>query len=258
MRVNAILPAAGRISGDFAAEAGVELKALIELSGKTLLEHTIATLRATDCVDRIVVIGPEELTPAARGADIILPEGESGPDNIFRGLQWLHDSDGGHAERAMILTTDLPFLTPAAVTDFLAKCPEMDLCLPVIRREAFEARFPDMTIDYVRLCDGEWTMGCAFLINPTSLIKNRSLLDRVFVARKSQLAMARLLGPFFIARFICGRLTMADIEQRCLKLLGCSGAAVMGCAAELALDIDLPEEYRYAARNFADREPRPS
>ena len=256
MKVDAILPAAGRISGDFAVEAGAEIKALIPLCGRNLLERTVATLRATGRVGRIVIIGPRELTahPAARAADAALPEVGSGPANILRGMEWLYEANGGrHAEQVLILTTDLAFLTSQAITSFLDACPGgLDACLPLIRREEFEARFPGLVIEYVRLRDGEWTMGCVFLVNPAAIARNRAMIERAFAARKSQIRMVRLLGPVFIARFLTRRLAIPHIEERCLKLLGCTGAGIRGCAPELALDIDRPEDYRYAAAHCVE------
>lgn len=252
MKVDVILPAGGRINGDFAAATGITVKALLPLSRKTVLEHTIDVLKATDHVERIVVIGPEELQTASHEANALLPEGESGPENIFRGLQWLHDQNQGkHADRVLIMTTDLPFITADAITSFIDVCPrDADVCLPVIAKQEFEATFPGLSGEYVRLRDGEMTLGCAFLVNPVAVARNRVHIDRVFEARKSQLTMARLLGPLFILRFACGRLTVAHIRERCEKLLGCSGAAILGCAPELAFDIDLPAEYEYARQRL--------
>ena len=248
--LDAILPAGGRISGEFASEAGAEVKALISLGGQTVLERTIATLRATPGVERIVVIGPREVAehPASSAADATLPEGDSGPENIFRGLGWLRAHLHGRLpQRVLILTTDLPFLTAQAISGFLAACPEQaDLCVPVITRGQFEQRFPGSTNFYVRLHDGVWTIGCAFLVHPAALVLNRGYLDSVFAARKSQLAMARLLGPVFVFRYLMHLLTVEHIEQRCTQLLGCRGAAVRGCSPELAYDIDEPAHYRYA------------
>ena len=252
--VDAILPAAGRIAGDFAAEAGTGVKALISLGGQTVLARTIAALRATGRVGRIVVIGPEEVTahPAARAADAALPEGgTSGPANILRGLAWLRDASGQHADRVLIVTTDLPFITPAAITRFLDACPaDLDIRIPLLRRQEFEVRFPDFPLEYVRLRDGEWAMGCAFLVNPEAIIAHRARIEQIFALRKSQLGMMRLLGPLFIVRFLLKRLTIKDIEQRCLDILGCTGGAIHGCPPELAFDIDLPKEYRYAAKHI--------
>lgn len=56
MKLDVILPAGGRISGEFASEAGVEVKALIEINGCTVLEHTIDVLRATQRVERLILV----------------------------------------------------------------------------------------------------------------------------------------------------------------------------------------------------------
>jgi MFS family permease/GTP:adenosylcobinamide-phosphate guanylyltransferase len=254
-KVDVVLPAGGRIAGDFAAEAGAELKALIPLGGRTVLERMLAALRATGRVGRIVIVGPSEVAshPAARAADAVLPEGgTTGPANILRGLEWLRDASGGQqAERVLIVTTDLPFLTPEAITSFLDACPsELEACVPVIRRDEFEARFPGSSGFYVRLRDGQWAVGCTFLVNPATIIRNRSHLEGAFAARKSPVTMARLLGPLFIIRFLARRLTVGQVEQRCLEILGCTGRGMRGCAPELAFDIDRPEDYRYAAKDL--------
>lgn len=255
MNVDAILPAGGRISGEFALEAGAEVKALIPIDGRTMLERTLDTLRATGRIERVILIGPGEVAehPAARLADAVLPEGgDSGPANILHGLEWLRENDGRHADRVLILTTDLPFVTSNAINAFLDSCPaDIDLCAPIIRREAFEERFPGSENEYVKLRDGEWTMGCSFLVNPEALERNRRHIEQVFAARKSQLGMVRLLGFMFIARFVFGRLTVRHIEERCRSLLGCSGQGILGSPPELAFDIDKIDEYRYAVNEAA-------
>jgi hypothetical protein len=98
----------------------------------------------------------------------------------------------------------------------------------------------------MRLQDGEWAIGCAFLLNVPALQKSRAHIEQAFAARKSQVAMARLLGPLFILRFVFKRLTIAHIMERCQRVLGCTGAPIRGCAPELAYDIDEVPEYRYA------------
>lgn len=256
--VDAILPAGGRISGAFAEEAGVEVKALIRLGERTVMERTIETLRATGRVGRMVLIGPEEISadPASSSADAVLPatQADSGPTNIMRGLEWLHKSNGGqHSERVVILSTDLPFLTSDAIGGFFDACPpESDVCLPLISREEFEGCYPGSANEFVRLLDGEWTIGCAFLVNPEAVARNRGVIEQVFEARKSQWEMARLLGWGLVARFLAGRLTVDMIQDRCRQILGCSASAVRGCSPLLAFDIDHPEDYRYALDRTAD------
>ena len=259
--VDVVLPAGGRIRSDFAADVGTEVKALIRLGGRTVLERTIEALRGTGRVGRVVVVGPDAVREAAAAgrADVVLPEGRSGPENLFRGLGWLREADGAGdpaRRRVLLVPTDLPFLTPEAIAGFLDGCPEdADIVLPVIERAAFEARFPGSANTYVALRDGAWTLGCAFLVDPEALERNRLSLDRAFEARKSQWAMARLLGPRFVVRFLLKRLVVTDIERRCEEILHCRAAALRGCSADLAFDIDAHTDYRYAAERLTATPP---
>lgn len=255
MQVDVILPAGGRISNAFAAAAGEEIKALIPFNGQPILERTLNALRAGGRMQRAVVIGPPELAghPAAQMADVVLPEAASGIANIMRGLEWLQQSDNGHhAERVLVVTTDLPFLTPAAINGFMDACPpDAVISVPIMTKEEVETRFPTLGGEYIKLRDGQWTMGCVFLVNPVAVLRNREHLERVYNARKSAAAMIRLLGPQFIIRFLCRQATVGDVQRRCEQILGYPGAAVLHCAPELAYDIDLPAEYEYAVRWLA-------
>ncbi len=248
--IDAILPAGGRISGEFAEETGVSVKALIEIGGRTVLERTIDALRATGRVGRAVVIGPSEIAEHACAgcADAVLSEGgDSGPANIIKGIKWLRDTDGASSDKVLIVTTDLPFVTPESIRAFIDSCPAgIDLCAPLVTKEQFDARFPGTQGFFVPLADGRWTIGCGFLVNPTAIEANRDHIERVFAQRKSQVGMARLLGLPFIVKFLARRLTVSDIERRCCDMLGCSGKGVAGSPPELAFDLDHLADYRYA------------
>ncbi len=252
MKIDVILPAGGRIEGEFATESGTEIKALLPINGQSILERTINALHATGRIGKIVVIGSEELNthPATSLADTVLPEGKSGPDNIFQGLNWLREHSPKSEDKprhVLIITTDLPFITPASIMGFLDSCrTDADVCVPIIERKEFEARYPDSPNFYVNLRDGAWTLGCAFLLDPQAIINHKPSIERVFEARKSQIKMARLLGPLFILRLLTRQLRVEDIAKKCEQILGCSGDVVLGAAPELAYDIDLREEYHYA------------
>ncbi len=247
--IDVLLPAGGRIDGEFAEDVGVNVKALIEIDGLTVLERTMDALRSTGIVRRVIVVGPEEIAKhhCAELADAVLPEGgDSGPANILKGIEWIQ-SDGARPDRVLVLTTDLPFLTPQAIAAFVGSCPsDADVCAPLVSKSAFEKRFPGSQNEYVKLADGAWTMGCGFMVSPSAFQANREHIERVFAARKSQIGMARILGLRFIARFLCGRLTVDDIERRCSQMLGCSGKAIRESPPELAYDLDNVREYRYA------------
>lgn len=254
-RVDAILPAGGRISGDFAREAGAENKALIRLNGQTLLATALRALQSSDRVGTIVVIGDAEVRAEAvsLGADGALAEGATGPDNILRGLSWLQEqrkSQGTSASRVLVVNTDLPFLTSEALQRFLRNCPpDADVCVPITPAEAFQARFPGSINTYLPLRDGGVTMGCVFLVNPTTLLQNRAHIESLFAARKNHWKIAWMVGASITLRLLTRRLSVEDIVARASRIARCRGAAVCDAPPELAFDIDTLDEFRYAAQH---------
>lgn len=250
MTFDAVVLAGGRIRGPIARETGVQYKALIPFQGFTLLERTMSAVRAIEQVQQIAVIGPAalEATAAAAGASLFVEEGASIPENLERGVLALQQARGGrHADRLVAAASDLPFLSTEAINAFIRNCPACaDICVPVVRRRTFQMRFPKAPARFVRLQDGEYTAGCVFLLNPEAVMTSRPHIEKICNARKNQTAMAMLLGPLFMARFVTRRLRVEHIERRCGQILGKEGAAVLDSPPELAFDIDDVEDYRYA------------
>ena len=244
---DAILPAGGTIGGEFAEEAGTQVKALIKIGGITLLERAVRALQESGGIEKIVVIGDESVREEANrlGVSEILAPGTTAPDNIFRGLDWLQK----HSKNPQVLmvTTDLPSITGEMISRFLELCPpSAEVALPIMTQAEYEARFLNAPGEYVPLGGDFYTIGSVALLDADVLRRNRVHLEQVFEARKSQLGLARLLGVGFVMKFLLKKLTVQDIETRCKKLLRCEGAAVPHSPSELALDIDTLEDYRYA------------
>ena len=246
--VDAVLPAGGRIQGEYAHVAGCTIKAMVTFGGETILTHTIRALKSLPQPGRVVVIGPEETLAEARacGADAALLEGSTGPENIFKGLDWLQS---GHmpAAKALIVTTDMPFITADSIHDFLGLCPsEADICVPLVRREPFEQVYPGLIRTDSRLADGYFRLGGAFLVDAAAMKAGRAHFESVFAARKSNLKMAQLIGLATALKYAAGRLSTTDIVQKASSILHCRGAVVHNVDPVLGFDIDLLEEYKYA------------
>lgn len=248
--LDVIVPAGGVLPQEFARVVGTSSKALISLDGRTILKTTLGILRDSERINRVVVIGPKEIenSVSPTEADVVLPELNSGPENIYKGLYWLNRTDTP-PENILVLTADLPFITKPALEKFLDMCPpNRDICVPLISREDFNEVFPNTDATFVGLKDGVWTTGCAFVFNAGALQKARPHIEKVFEQRKSKLGMARLLGLKFVWKWRTKTLTVKDIEEKVQSLTGCQGAAVFNSPAELAFDIDYLEDYHYATQ----------
>ena len=94
--------------------------------------------------------------------------------------------------------------------------------------------------------DGAVTTGGVFLARTTTVPTIKASMDRIFANRKSKLGMARLLGFSFVVRWLTNQLVADDVLTKVESLFNCKGQLVRDGAPELAFDIDLLEEYRYA------------
>lgn len=249
------MPAGGSLDAELSAKAGTGSKALIEFGGRPILETMLAAIEESGVCHRIALIGPDAVLshPAASRATFKLAEGHTGPDNLYRGLEALARSSDP-PERVLIITSDLPFVTAEMIRKFAEEAPSnRDICVPLVTKKAYEARFPGATATFVALRDDEWTTGCIYAMRVGALLKAKPHIERVFENRKSKLGMAKLLGPGFLIKFLMKSLTVVDVEKKIEALLGCSGKAMPGAAPEFAYDIDFLDDYEYALAHLGKR-----
>lgn len=245
VRYDAILPAGGRIEGELAAKTGTDEKALIPWDGaETLAERTVRILRETPGINRIAVGGNVRVAELLGDRiDAHGLRGETAPRTLANAIAALENP----TEKILVVTTDLPFLTADVVSGFLRTCrDDVDVNVPIVRAEAYEERFPGTTNTYIPLKGGRWTAGGAFLLDRDAFLRSLPKLDAMFHARKSKWAMAKLLGPVTLTKFVTKSLTVDAVEDTIRRILGASGRAIPGSAPELAFDIDDLDDYRAA------------
>ncbi len=248
---DAIVPAGGTIDPSFAAKVGTDEKALIQFENLTMIESVLKALRESGVIRNIVVVGSAKVQSfAVNYAATGLDQGDSGPENIFRGLEKLKEGNQ-ILDRVLIVTCDLPFLNAAMIRDYVQMCPvDKDICVPVIEAAEFNLAYPGTSSTFVKTKDGTFTIGGIFMMNGKKLPELRSSIEKVFAKRKSKIGMATLIGPAFIFKFLTKTLTIRDLEAKIESMLGCTGKAVRGAPVELAYDIDYLDDYEYALTKF--------
>lgn len=243
--MKAVITAGGRVDADYARAAGTDVKALAPVRGQTMIARAIEALRGAG-VTRIAIVGGDEVaTACAALVERIVPEGASGSDNVLRALQAWPDDDG---EALLYATSDMPYVTADAVSDFVARVPAGRIALALSEYDDFAARFPDTTGFGITLHGERVVNGGLFSLPAGSCARVASLATRLFEARKQPWRMATLVSPVLVARLAVGRLGIAHIEDLAQKLVGVPAAGVRRCAPELAYDADTATEYAYACR----------
>jgi len=246
MEYAAVITAGGRVEGEFAAAIGTDVKALAPFLESTLLARTIDAVRDLG-IERIAVIGGEAVRAACeQQVQRVIQESASGSENLLRALHaWDNDAP------VLYLTSDMPFITSQALRSFIDAVPAATLALALTEFADFERQFPGAPPFGITLAGEKVVNGGAFVI-PSRCAQNiERFAVRFFDARKSVWGMARLTGPALLLQFVLRRLSVAKLERHARRLLGIPARAVRNAPPELAYDVDVLEEYRYAVERAA-------
>lgn len=216
-------------------------EALIEINGQPMVLFVVQALADSPRVDRIFVVGPAEALGRYRfpGRTRVVPGGSTIIDTIQRGMQALE-----HQRKVLVVTADIPMLTPAAIDDFIRRCQEKeaDLYYPIVRRDINERLYPGTKRTYVKFREGTFTGGNIFLVNPAIVPRCLRQAERLIAYRKKPFQLARILGWGFVCRFLLGCLDLQSVEKRVEELLGIQGAVIQSPYPEVGIDVDKPSD----------------
>ncbi|MCD4785395.1 MAG: nucleotidyltransferase family protein [Candidatus Eremiobacteraeota bacterium] len=244
MKYNAFITAGGLISGKFAQMTGTEIKALIKIDGKSLLQRAVYALRESGVISRIALVAPEEMrgTPEVRGVDDFIPADKSGVENILRGLRNFKDD-----KHVVLCTSDLPFINANAVKDFIERCPEdAAVCYPIFERDEINPSIRPGVPSYIKLRDGHFTGGSIFRLDTAVCLLGIDEIGKSFRKRKSALGMASLLGWRFVLELLLGRAKLESLIKRAGEIIGGKCVAVRGCDPVITMDIDDEKSYLFS------------
>jgi len=243
--VKAVVTTGGRVGAAYANDAGTEIKALAPVRGATMLDRVIDALREAGVTQLAVVGGPEVRAACSARVDRFIEESSSGAQNVLLALHAWPDDDG---RPLLYATSDMPYVTAAAVRDFVARVPAGTIAIALAEYADFAARFPDAPPFGITLARERVVNGGIFLLPAGSCARVSRTATMLFAARKQPWRMATLVSPLAMFRLIVGRLSVAEMETVASKVAKIPAAAVRRCAPEIGYDADTVDEYRYACR----------
>jgi molybdopterin-guanine dinucleotide biosynthesis protein A len=212
-------------------------KAFVRVGGLTLVERTLRPLKASSKVDRIIVVTPAAVhgDPAIALADERRADGVKIRISLRNGLAGLPPD-----ELAIVVASDLPILTTAAVDDFIARATELnpDIGYGCLEKSVHMARFPQVPHTWARLRDGTFCGGGLIAIKPRVMPHLERVIERLGHARKNPLRLASLFGWDIVLRFALGRLSVAQAEQRASRILDAPVRAIVSPYAETGVNVD--------------------
>jgi GTP:adenosylcobinamide-phosphate guanylyltransferase len=251
MAVDAVVLAGGAADAVAALEPGAPNKAFVAIAGVPLVTRTLAGLRASSRIDRIVVVAPPSAAahPALAAASEVRGDGPRIMESLRSGLQ-------GFTEDALIVVaaSDLPALSAAAVDEFVdaVLARNLDVAYACLEQCYHTAAFPEFPHTWARLHEGRFCGGGLVALRPRVLPRLGAFMDALGGARKSPLRLAGLFGWDVLARFAVGRLRIEQAEARASLLLGGARVGAIRCThAEIALNVDRVADVARARARFA-------
>ena len=248
--IDAVILAGAPAGPELDQEAG-KSRAMIEMGGKTMLQWVIDALKGTPSMGRIAVVGDV----AGDGIDKIVAPGADLMTNIKLGIKAL-----GTQDRVLIVSSDIPLLTPEAVEDFLSRAVKLDvdLAYPVIPRMHCESRYPSLKRTYLKTADGVFTGGNLMLVQPDFVTRNWDAIASAYAARKQVLKLARMIGIGVLLRVIAaqafpGLLRISTLEAAVMRMVGAKVAAVVSAYPEIGEDVDKPSDVEAVRGILASR-----
>ena len=251
-RISAVVLAGGRNDAAMEAATGVANRALTPLGGRTMLDYVVSALQSSESVGAIYVVGE---VPPGQAYQVVVG-GATMLDNLMAGLR--ASKAEGERERVLVSTSDIPFLSPESVDDFVRRgiADGADDCCSFVPVALCRERFPEMKRTAIKLREGRFTLGNLMLVNPQALLAHQNTIQAAYAARKSPLQMARLLGWGLLGRLVLAQtlspslLTVGRLEESVGRLLGggCRAAGLQSAYPEIGTDVDKPEDVALARR----------
>lgn len=245
--IDAVVLAGGPLDDIARLQPDAPNKAFVEIGGVTLAARVLAALRGSSSVGQIVVVAP----PSVRGrrdlasADELRPDGVRITESLRNGLSgFAPDSD------VLVVASDLPVLTSAAVDDFVRRVGELhaDVVYGCVEKSVHMAAFPQVPHTWARLRDGTFCGGGLAAIKPRALPLLERFIERLGAARKHPFKLASLFGWDMLARFAVGRLSIAQAEARGSKILGAPVRALVSPYPETGVNVDRVSDVALAER----------
>jgi molybdopterin-guanine dinucleotide biosynthesis protein A len=264
-RVNAVVLAGGINHIPLFEGYAPGYKALLPFRNRPAILYTLDALKAVPRVGRVCITGPEtELRPALEGtvhggdACEFAGGGETPMDSILNGLRHFAGSP-----RVLVLTADLPLITPRAIAEFLAACDRIEpgfatnLFLSVAPRRCYKGPYERFTKPFNRFRDVEVCHGNLWLAD-TRLAENTratTRINRIYNARKNPVLTAMAVGARVGLAFVVGVhllhvLTLEQMARIAARRYGVGVIPVMVEHPEITMDVDEAADYQFVVEQM--------
>ena len=175
-------------------------------------------------------------------------------ENILGGINKVLEINPS-AARVMMVSSDIPAITPAML-DWEIETTlqiDVDLCYTVVKREVVEARYPGSRRTYVKLKDVEVCGGDLNVLHTSVVSMNPEIWERLVATRKNPVKQAAIIGFDTLFLMMFRTLTLDSAVKKVTGHLNMTGQAVICPFAEIAMDVDKPNQLELMRADLKNR-----
>ena len=243
MAAAAVVLAGSRPGGDpFAQSYGTDLKALIPVGGKPMVQRPVEALLASKDVGRIRVLAqqPERIADALP-KDVRVSAEQSG-ETIAATLE-AFCFDPAVEWPILVTTADHALLTPEMIADFLAKAAGADIAIGVASQGALMKRLPQTQRTWLKFRGGAYSGANLFLLGGPKVRSTLELWRSNEQNRKKAWRMLLTVGVFAGLGALLRRRTIQQTLDSVGRKLNLTIRAVELSDPLAAVDVDKPADH---------------
>ena len=227
-------------------------KALLEVSGKPMIQWVLDALCDASTIQHIVIVGLDEDSHLdCHKVGGYLPNQGGMLSNIKAGIAKIYEINP-NTQHVLIVSSDIPAITGEMVDWVVTTAlqTDEDAYYNVIRRETMEARYPGSNRTYTKLKDMEVCGGDMNVIR-ASISAKEELWEKIISSRKSPLKQASLIGFDTLLLLLLRQITLDGALKRVTKRIGLTGRAIVCPYAEVGMDVDKPNQLEMVRADLA-------
>lgn len=219
-------------------------KALVDVSGKPMIQWVLDALGDARHVDNVIIIGlsPKSGVTCKKPLHYISNQGRM-LANIVVGVEKSLELDP-QAEYVLIVSSDIPGITAEMVDWLIETCMETrdDIYYGVVPREVMEARYPGSNRTYTKLKDIQLCGADMHIAHVSMATEHLDMWEELIGNRKSPLRQAATIGLSTLFRVATRNITLDELVLVITKRLNITCRPIIWQHAEPGMDVDKPHQ----------------
>ncbi|MBL0347178.1 nucleotidyltransferase family protein [Candidatus Villigracilis affinis] len=230
-------------------------KALIDISGKPMVQWVLDALGESKKVDNVIVIGlsPKSGLTCKKPLHYISNQGRM-LANIVTGVNKSLELNKKN-EYVLIVSSDIPAIKGDMVDWLINTSMETkdDLYYGVCPREVMETRYPTSKRTYTKLKEMELCGADINVIHVSMTTDHLDTWEQLIGNRKSPLRQAAVIGWDTLFQLATRQFTLQGLVERASQRIGIKGRAIVWDKAEPCMDVDKPHQLELMREDIASQ-----